>query len=177
MNGPLTLEMTTPRDLLAKARRERDRLQRALGDQDKVQAGDALFNFAVTAFHVKDWIKHAAPDQPASKKVERFVNDTPVLEGCRAVCHSGKHFKLCDLAPDVTEVRASATAVMAGAGVDPAEAAPEAYRASFTGSVKMVPVAPWRLKVIFANGARMEALEFADRVLDTWGAFLARHRR
>jgi hypothetical protein len=53
----LTFGLKTPHDLLEKARRELVALEGAAMTQDETEITDALYNFAVTTYHVKDWLK------------------------------------------------------------------------------------------------------------------------
>lgn len=78
------LELRTPSDMLDKALREHARL---------IQSWDIdnLFNFFVTAYHIKDYVlKTHAAHQAA---VEAFLND-PDLKACRDLCDQGKHLRL-----------------------------------------------------------------------------------
>jgi|SRR3989338_57982 len=50
--------------------------------------------FFMTCFHLKDWISNDdSLDIKKRKKVEKFVNDSPLLEICRSICDNSKHLK------------------------------------------------------------------------------------
>lgn len=52
--------------------------------------------FFMTCFHLKDWILNdGSLGVEKRKKVEKFVNDSPLLEMCRSICDNSKHLK-CD---------------------------------------------------------------------------------
>ena len=53
----LTFELKSPQDVLAKVRRELAIPEAAAASQDKQRIADALYNFSVTAYHVKDWLR------------------------------------------------------------------------------------------------------------------------
>jgi len=77
-------ELSTPRDMLEKAKREYTKLQQQW-DIDNV------FNFFVTARHIKDYIE-------GTKVVEKTVLDDFLadqdLKDCQYLCDKGKHLKL-----------------------------------------------------------------------------------
>ena len=77
-------ELRTPRDMLDKARREHKRLT------ERVDI-DNVFNFFVTAYHVKDYVeKKASVPQIA---LESFLAD-PDIKDCRDLCDKAKHLTL-----------------------------------------------------------------------------------
>lgn len=77
-------ELRSPRDVLEKARRELARLESELHI-------DHVFNFFVTAYHIRDYIlKTSAVPQV---DLEIFLKD-PELQACRDLCDKGKHLKL-----------------------------------------------------------------------------------
>ena len=78
------LELKTPRDMLNKALREHDRLTK---DWDI----DNLFNFFVTAYHVRDYILKT--QAVAQSDLGDFLKDQD-LKACRDLCNQGKHLKL-----------------------------------------------------------------------------------
>ncbi len=72
--------LSTPRDLLEKARREVWRLERATSlasSHEDVQ--DTAFNAAVTLWHVSDWIARST-DQACVDAIERIKRDRPSLK-------------------------------------------------------------------------------------------------
>ncbi len=77
-------ELSTPRDMLEKAKREHAALEQRFDI-------DNIFNFFVTAHHVEDYIRK-------TKSLEKAVVDTFVegqdLKDCRDLCDKGKHLQL-----------------------------------------------------------------------------------
>ena len=77
-------ELRTPRDMLEKAERELDRLQRDM-------TVDNIFNFFVTAYHIQDYVR--GTNSVPIPALHAFLAD-PDLKDCRALCHKGKHLHL-----------------------------------------------------------------------------------
>ena len=77
-------ELTTPRDMLEKAKRELIRLEENLHI-------DHVYNFFTTAYHIQDYLKNG--NYLSQSEVDKFFNDQD-LKDCRDICHKGKHLKL-----------------------------------------------------------------------------------
>ena len=77
-------ELRTPRDMLEKSKRERVKLCKQI-DIDNV------FNFFVTAYHIRDYINKS--DVLPQTKIEEFFKDSD-LRACRDLCNQGKHMTL-----------------------------------------------------------------------------------
>jgi hypothetical protein len=77
-------ELRTPRDMLEKARREHQRLLKHFNI-------DNVFNFFVTAYHIRDYII----ETKAVRQVylERFLKDQD-LKDCHDLCDKAKHLVL-----------------------------------------------------------------------------------
>lgn len=76
--------MSSPRDMLGKAKREYDRMQNSI-------SMDNIFNFFVTACHVMDYVK-ALKTVPAS--AVQAMQDDSDFDMCRFICNKGKHLEL-----------------------------------------------------------------------------------
>ncbi len=85
-NAMRFLEIRTPRDMLEKARRERARLSARI-DVDNV------FNFFVTAYHVKDYIEKSGA-VPSVVVQELYSEQDMRVRDCRDLCDKAKHLKL-----------------------------------------------------------------------------------
>jgi len=77
---PYFFNLESPRDMLAKARRELARFEAE-------SCVDHAFNFLVTVYHIKDWAAAHGLD------VAGLTND-PDFELCRLACNQGKHMRL-----------------------------------------------------------------------------------
>ena len=77
-------ELKTPKDMLDKARRECNRMNENFHV-------DHVFNFFVTAYHVRDYILKNCPSKQAV--LEEFLKDSD-LKACHDLCDKGKHLKL-----------------------------------------------------------------------------------
>ncbi|BAU65776.1 hypothetical protein STA3757_31670 [Stanieria sp. NIES-3757] len=93
----LKYEFQKSRDLLDKLEREYKRLKDAINSQDQNLIADSIFNFAVTAYHIKDWLKEEKTDKSWKTAVEKYVHDKDndkdenILSICGDICNSSKH--------------------------------------------------------------------------------------
>ena len=138
-------ELSTPRDMLEKTRREHQRLTECFNI-------DNVFNFFVTAYHIRDYIqvKNAIPQVT----LETFLKDQD-MQDCHDVCNKGKHLVLTSRVNPITHVW---TGCLNGA---PMNALP-------LGSGRK-----WVL--LFTSGREVEVKSLAKRVLDKWDVFFANH--
>ena len=149
----LTFGLNTPRDLLEKAHREFAILESAAIMQDETQVADALFNFAVTAYHVKDWLEHHLSRSRSAIDVDAYVARWPALLICRDLCNAGKHV--------VLEYKAVTEAVLASSESTPAGLAMDGSRSA--------PV--YRVVVMRKDGSTIDAVTLAAQALDDWERF------
>ena len=152
----LTFGYSSPRDLLEKARRDLVNLEGAAVTQDTTTIGDALFNFAVTAYHVKDWLKLHAAVTYSPQDVENFVQSSAALSSCRDLCNAGKHAEITRYSPSTADVSASLNSV---AAVVPGGLA--------------TPIV--RVKIIRNDGTRREAVQLATEAISDWERFFDEH--
>jgi hypothetical protein len=158
----ITFQLETPRDMLAKARREHSRLRDALKSQDLTHIADAIFNFAVTAYHVKDWLKASASAKYSETDVENYLQAHHQLRLCGEICNASKHKILIPPPADAMNVTTSATGTCTQATLDP-------------NSIKLeLDDAPaFRVKIVSFDGSRFEVGEFASDVLAAWEQFFS----
>jgi hypothetical protein len=86
--------LQTPRDMLEKAGREHARLRSSL-DIDNV------FNFFVTAYHIRDYVKESKSVPPEA--LAAFMRD-PEIEFSRELCNKAKHMLLTKSADPHTRI-------------------------------------------------------------------------
>jgi hypothetical protein len=79
-------EITSPRDLLAKAKRDYERMKADLST-------DTILNFFVTTYHIVDYVK--ALGTVTNPQIEQLYAD-PDFKMCQFLCNKGKHIKLRD---------------------------------------------------------------------------------
>ena len=154
----LTFGLKTPHDLLEKARRELVALESAAMIQDETEIADALYNFAVTTYHLKDWLKCHSSSSYAPRDVEDYVAHSWALSACRDLCNAGKHFDLT-YQPTTEAVVASTTTMRA-------DLLPE-------GSPN-TPI--YRVKVVRNDGSRHEAVALAAQAVSDWERFFELHK-
>ena len=153
------LELRTARDVLEKARRERERYANALGDRDRVAAADHLFNLAVTILAVRDWIGKTAPQHKLDAR--KYVRREPAIARLVDAANIGKHRVLDDPPksdPEIVEQRFTADA--------PPLYAPDPL--SVFGVVPRI----LRSKATLADGTRFFHLDDADAAIAAWERFM-----
>ena len=156
----LTYGFSGARDILEKARRDYARLLAASASRSENALPDALFDFAVTVFHVRDWLKHHPTAGFTPQDVETFVRSSTALSAFHDLCTASKHKQITLYRPTTFEVVASAvapTSTVLGDG------APEAVHKAFV------------TKVVKADASRHEALALAAQAIADWDAFFNEH--
>lgn len=165
----------SPVDLLDKARRDGQSLTQALSIRDESAVRDSLFNFAISTYHLRDWIKAFRPE--LKEKVSYLLNNSDSLMACRDLCNASKHVTL-DLdngsyfryPPTVDDVSISATArtslpnmmgVLAQAANE--DIAPTSQPSEST----------WRLKIQLKNGRRIAAEDLVSEAISSWEPFFS----
>ena len=149
----LTFGFATARDVLAKAYRDFDRLKLAADAQSEEAIADAIFNFAVTVFHVQDWLKATPGMRVRPHEVEALVRRSTSLSAFHDLCTAHKHKEITRYTPSTSSVHASATA-QTSTGLDPE--GPVVFRKRFV------------TKVVRADSTRHEAIALAAEALQTW---------
>jgi len=155
----LTLAFGSARDVLEKARRDFQRLNAAANRHSEQEVGDALFDFAVTVFHVKDWLKEQTSAPFQQEEVERFIAQSPSLSAFRDLCTASKHKEISRYNPKTAEVLASASAI-----VD-----------ATLGSTSKPLHKAFVTKIVGKDSSRSEALALAATALADWDNFFRKH--
>lgn len=146
-------DLRTPRDMLAKAQRELAKLESKL-DIDNV------FNFFVTAYHVRDYLEIQFPALQGDLK-NLFENDSD-LNLCNFICNKGKHL---ELRPSKTGTPRDKTARV--------HRRPPSIPGAFIPGLS-IPGAG-ALTVFYVNGVEVDVRSLARRIVDKWQAFFQTH--
>jgi len=162
----------SPIMLLEKATRDGEALIQALSMCDESAVRDSLFNFAVSSYHLRDWVNEFQPG--LKDKISALLNKSNSLRACRDLCNASKHVALDmrNLAyrkhpPIVYDVRRSATG---------ATSMPNTTEVLAHATVQGVPQAsqlPWRLKIQMNDGHSIRGEDLVSEVLDVWRQFFA----
>jgi len=147
----LTYRFQSPHDLLEKLRRERERFSKSYLTGPSAEVADHFWNFVVTAYHVKDWLKKHSTTQYTKQDVESYVKGSVVLSACRDLCNAGKHFAIDNYTPVVT----SAPHESAG---------PQTIMAGFS-----------KIKVPMPDGTALEALALTGKAITEWEQFFQKY--
>ncbi|MCW2601755.1 MAG: hypothetical protein JWM02_3584 [Frankiales bacterium] len=138
------LELRTPSGMLEKAKREHARLKASF-DIDNV------FNFFVTANHIRDYIeKNRAVPQA---DVDKFFSDQD-MKDCRDLCDKAKHLRLTKRADPMTHRYSGA---IGGAPI---------------GALPLGGDGEWEL---WSDNRVVNIEQLADRVMAKWEQFFASH--
>ncbi len=152
----LAFGLSNPSDVLAKMQREKRRLHSALDAGDFSEIGDMIFNFSVTAYHLKDWIKKDKSHPEAGQKVEGFVHGRAELQACRDICNESKHFGL-NYEPDTEDVIYSAP--------------PPTEMQTALPELDCGKKLEGHVKIRMLDGSKLEVRQFADDVSLAWHGF------
>src|SRR5687768_11491623 len=139
-----------PEDLFSKLERERQAIESAVKTNSDVQLSDAIFNFSVSAYHLRDWID-ALNLVPPQDLLSLFATHQE-LQACRDIANSAKHFQIERYSPTTQDVYVSATA------------------ASY------VPGIGGRVKIRMLDGRKFEVCDWADTSIGAWRAFMTEHK-
>lgn len=112
---------------------------------------DSLFNFFVTAYHVQDYIRATAAVPQAA--LESLLAD-PDLRACRDLCDKGKHLRLTRRSDPDTDM------------VD------GCFSGATFGELAFSEGEEWTL--VYDDRA-VEVRSLAERVINKWKSFFARH--
>ena len=156
----LVFNISNARDLLHKLRRDEERLLDALSSNNEETIGDALFDFAVTGYSIKDWAKRAAASHPAGIDVEAFVRENVYLQACRDIANSSKHQSITQYVAATARVYASANAVYSVSGFGKQE------------PIDTEDYAPFKIKILMTDGIKIELRQFAKNVITAWDGLL-----
>jgi hypothetical protein len=137
-------ELRTPRDMLEKTRREHARL---LAHWDI----DNIFNFFVTANHIRDYIQRT--ESVPNDVLQAFLQD-PDLRDCRDLCDKGKHLVL-------TKREDPKTSTMSGCiGGAP---------------IGALPLGAGTVWLLSSAGRSVDVRQLASRVMVKWDEFFEGH--
>ncbi len=154
------------KDLLEKLKRDRASLNLAINEQNKGLIIDSVFNFAVTGHSIKDWLKNGYYSSKKDKKaVEEYINDTPMLRLCADLCNGSKH-KLLTTRKEKD---------------DPVHSAKDSELTMDMGTITMdndtitmdsdISAGCYTVRIELTSGRRVEILDFASQVVDSWASF------
>jgi hypothetical protein len=160
----LAYGMSSPQDILAKAKRDLARLERAEAAQDERAMGDALFDLAVSLTSLKDWLKEHRGASFTPSTVESFVAGSTALNSFRDIANGGKHRVIRKYVPQTDDVTVSAQSAVSIAMITVDPIANQKPSKSFP-----------RLKIIRADGSRHRATELGHDAVREWQTFMAQH--
>lgn len=163
---PMSKLYQSPRDLLEKAKRNRDRLAAHISERDIPNTCDALFDFAVTAHAIKDWIVKSHPTLKAD--ADNYLSNVSELRACQDIANGSKHDALDpDREPlkhrpmEVEDLGISAQGSTTVCGLD-----------SLISHIEAPEAKDANVKVVYMF-ERVRADDFATKVITAWERFFA----
>lgn len=152
----ISIKYGNTRSLLKKLEREIYRAENALEAQCLTDLIDALYNFSLTAYHIKDWLimQHGLSEI----EVRSFISNVPVLQACRDMSNVKKHFEITRYKPGDVSVGAALTEIT---HIEPNE----------EGSVDVYGMVD--LWVDVGEGEIYRVVDFMNKVLEEWKKYHA----
>jgi hypothetical protein len=151
--GDAFFDLKSARDMLEKAKRERAKLTADLNI-------DNIFNFFVTAYHVRDYLMqaHGIP----KLIVDAFVKNHPDLDMCHFICNKGKHLTLDPWKNEPDRNKSASVSRVSGSAFNASAFNTTAFNAG--------PIQIFRV-----DGKEIDILNLPDRVLQGWEVFFVQH--
>jgi hypothetical protein len=155
MSIDLNYGLGNSKKLLEKVKRDQNALYEAIISQDPDSISDAVFNFAVTGYHIKDWLRNEG-----IVGVEQYINSKPMIRLCADLCNGSKHKLLSsrretndpvmsinnsELTIDMTTITCDAT----------------------------IPINGHTVRMALTSGKEIEILDFSNQVVDSWESFFS----
>lgn len=141
------------KNLLKKVKRDQSALYDAIISQDPDRISDAVFNFAVTGYHIKDWLKNEGVSG-----VEDHINNNPMLRLCADLCNGSKH-KLLSTPREVTDPVTS---------INNSELTFDMTTITCDATI---PINGHTVRMQLTSGREVEILDFANQVVTNWESF------
>ncbi|MFI3217626.1 MAG: hypothetical protein QX189_00695 [Methylococcales bacterium] len=125
----------------------------AVISQNSDSISDAVFNFAITGYHIKDWLKNEGVTN-----VEDYISTQPMLRLCADLCNGSKHKLLSSFRekndPIISIANSELTCDMTTITID-----------------ATIPLNGYTVRMELTSGKRVEILDFANQVVASWVSF------
>lgn len=167
--APYGYKLHSPKSLLGKMDRELARVQK-----DKKWQSDHAFNFAVTAWHMTDWLWHYAEEtnpgqreyfgRTNKKRFQNFVRgESKALDICMDLANGAKHFHVSRQTKVALSADVSAKEIQGGS------------LGSFVLDVDQLGGTIQVLKIRLADGTSVLPKDIFKEALEFWYAFCRQH--
>jgi hypothetical protein len=141
--------------LFEKVKRDQNTLHDAVISQNPDSISDAVFNFAVTGYHIKDWLKNEGISD-----VEAHINENPMLRLCADLCNGSKH-KLLNSPREVIDPVTS---------INNSELTCDMTTITCDATI---PINGHTVRMALTSGKEVEILDFANQVVSNWESFFS----
>lgn len=155
MSVDLNYGFGNSKKLLEKVQRDQSTLYDSIISQDSNSISDAVFNFAVTGYHIKDWLK-----SEGVSGVEEFINSKPMLRLCADLCNGSKH-KLLSSPREVNDPVMS---------INNSELTCDMTTITCDATI---PIGGHTVRMALTSGKEVEILDFANQVVENWESFFS----
>lgn len=153
---PTYYYFTDARSVLEKIEREREKLRSAINSQTPTEIADSVFNFAVTAYHVKDWLQ----DQGTTDH-ETYINNNQELRICADLCNGSKHKTLTRNIRESTDP------------IQKVEISPLTADMTTITADSTITINGHTVRVHLKSGKEIEILHLAEQVEKLWKTYFS----
>ena len=169
--------MTSVHDVFRKLNREMKRLENASNGGERADQVDAAINFAITAWHLTDWVwcrqehelREAFKVNGLGEFQEIIRRECPALAVCDVIANAAKHGGVAHKRKDRPEIETILSAEPATEGAAGVELTAEPARRRW-----WVAHHRWSLK-IEVDGDSQDLLALSTSVFGFWHKFIQRH--
>ena len=149
--GVFTYSFKSAKDLFAKMQRDAEALEKCV-------SGDAAFNFVITAYHIKDWVKATNPGmgRKAKQDLQSLFNNK-YFQLCRDLANASKHMDITRYDVTMADITSNQGFGVGRFGKGPFGVGEES------------------IKVTSSSGEEVDILKLKDEVLELWRVYFSKH--
>lgn len=166
MSKKLLYKYTSIEALFEKLQRDRNRVRKAIQNEDETDLCDHFFNFCVTAHALRDWVIKSKSSLRSANAVHDACNSYQVLQMCRDIANANKHFKL---GKDQEKNKKTYSVFIFSTPVF------DIYEDMNDGSISPIKRENLDIGIMGDDGVIYGTWEFADKVVEAWEDFFKKY--
>jgi hypothetical protein len=159
MSNKLLYKYNSFKALFEKLRRDRNRLWKAIKDENETELCDNFFDFCVTAHALRDWVIKENSCVLTENAVHNTCNSYEVLQMCRDIANANKHFGLNE---DKERTKKTYSVFVSSSTMI------DFYENLSNGSISRVMRDNLDIAIMNKNGVIYGIWEFAGKVEESW---------